>query len=104
MERLDVDAVRGALDENTLTLLDVREQWEFELAHVEGSVHIPMGEVPLRAAELDPDQPLAVICHHGMRSLQVALFLEQQGFSRVMNVEGGIDAWARRLDPEMPRY
>ncbi len=104
MERLDVNAVHGALIEETLTLLDVREHWEFELAHVDGSVHIPMGEIPLRAAELDPARPLAVICHHGMRSLQVALFLEQQGFARVMNVEGGIDAWARELDPEMPRY
>lgn len=85
-------------------LLDVREPWEFELCRLEDSIHIPMGSVPVRMEELDSERDLVVICHHGARSYQVASFLEQRGFTRLYNLESGIDGWARTVDPSMPKY
>ncbi|WP_332671325.1 rhodanese-like domain-containing protein [Aromatoleum sp.] len=85
-------------------LLDVREPWEFELCHIEGSQPMPMGSVPARAAELDAQAETVVICHHGGRSAQVAMFLERQGFKNVINLAGGVAAWATQVDPAMPRY
>jgi rhodanese-related sulfurtransferase len=86
------------------TVLDVREEWEYAQAHLPGSVHIPMGQIPARFNELDAAQPVVVICHHGMRSLQVGQFLEKKGFTQVSNLAGGLDAWAEQIDPSMPRY
>jgi rhodanese-related sulfurtransferase len=88
----------------TFTLLDVREPWEFEKASIEGSKHIPMGEVPVRVQELDPDEHIIVVCHHGMRSLSVTNWLRQQGFEKVQSMRGGIDGWARTVDPKIPIY
>lgn len=85
-------------------LLDVREEWEFQTARIDGSTLIPMGLVATRVAELDPGAETVVICHHGGRSMQVAAFLERQGFSNVTNLTGGVDAWARAVDPSMPVY
>jgi rhodanese-related sulfurtransferase len=85
-------------------LVDVREAWEFDTARIDGSVLIPMGEVAARIGELDRGSEIVVICHHGGRSLQVAAFLERSGFSGVHNLTGGIDAWARSIDPSMPTY
>jgi rhodanese-related sulfurtransferase len=85
-------------------LLDVREPWEWQAARIEGSQHIPMREVPARLGELDPDQKLVAICHHGGRSQQVAMFLEKNGFSKVHNLTGGVDAWSRTVDPAVPLY
>ena len=85
-------------------LLDVREPWEFQTCHIAQSQHIPMAQVPARVSELDRDAETVVICHHGGRSMQVALFLENQGFKRVHNLAGGVDAWARSVDPAMPKY
>ena len=85
-------------------LLDVREPWEFQTCHIAGSRLVPMGEVPARTAELDSPAEVVVICHHGGRSMQVALFLEKQGFSGVSNLAVGLDAWARTVDPAMPVY
>ncbi len=85
-------------------LLDVREEWEFAHCHIEGSVHVPMAGVPGRLAELDPARETVLICHHGMRSQRVALFLEQRGFTSLINLQGGLDAWAAVVDPAMPRY
>jgi rhodanese-related sulfurtransferase len=86
-------------------LLDVREQWEYDTAHIAGSTLIPMNEVPARAfKELDEEAPILVLCHHGMRSLSVAAWLRQQGFDRAQSVAGGIDAWSRTIDPAVPRY
>jgi rhodanese-related sulfurtransferase len=87
-----------------LKLLDVREEWEFETARIEGSTLIPMGEVTRRIGELDPASELVVICHHGGRSMQVAAYLQRQGFAKVHNLSGGVDAWARTVDPSMPVY
>lgn len=89
-------------------ILDVREPWEVQTAalRIEGvpTLYIPMNEVPGRLAELSPDQPVLSLCHHGMRSLQVAAFLERQGFEQVYNIQGGIDAWARQVDGSIPLY
>ena len=85
-------------------LLDVRETWEYELAHVAGSRHLPMATVPGTLDKLDRATDLVVICHHGMRSFQVARFLESAGFTAVHNLKGGVDAWAQDVDPGMRRY
>lgn len=86
-----------------IVLLDVREQEELDLASVAGVRHIPMQEVPGRLADLNPQASIAVLCHHGGRSMQVARFLERNGFVDVINVAGGIEAWSQ-LDPSIPRY
>ena len=85
-------------------LLDVREPWELGIVSLPGAVAIPMNQVPNRHGELDPQRPLAVLCHGGMRSYRVATWLQQHGFTRVVNVAGGIDAWAAEVDPSLPRY
>jgi rhodanese-related sulfurtransferase len=85
-------------------LLDVREPEEVAIAGLRGAVHIPMGDVPARLQELDPDAEIVVVCHHGIRSASVAGFLAQRGFACVLNLAGGIDAWSRTVDPSVPRY
>ena len=89
-------------------LLDVREPWEVQTARVAPGafdvVAIPMNEIPGRLAELPQDRPIACLCHHGARSLRVAMFLAQQGYSDVANIAGGIDAWSQERDPGIPRY
>ena len=89
-------------------VLDVREPWELQTAAVRPDgfelVTIPMGEVPARLAELDASRPVACLCHHGARSLRVAAFLVQNGFERVANIAGGIDAWSAERDPQVSRY
>jgi rhodanese-related sulfurtransferase len=88
-----------------MTLLDVREDWEIKLAPVPTHVvHIPMGEISDRVAELDPKKETVVICRSGGRSAQVAQFLERQGFGKVFNLTGGILAWSRVIDPRIPQY
>lgn len=85
-------------------LLDVREPWEYQTCRIEGSQLMPMSLVPARQQELDPEQPVVCICHHGARSMQVAAFLERAGFENVTNLTGGIHAWALQVDPAMPTY
>jgi rhodanese-related sulfurtransferase len=86
-------------------VLDVRELWEFQTAALSNSTLIPMGEIPTRAhAELDPDAPVVVLCHHGARSLSVTMWLRNQGFAGAQSLAGGIDAWSRTIDPKVPRY
>ena len=86
-------------------LLDVREPWEAETASIPGATLIPMGEITSRAhTELDPDQPVVVVCHHGARSLSVAMWLRSQGFDHAQSLAGGIDHYARTVDPTIPRY
>jgi rhodanese-related sulfurtransferase len=89
-------------------VLDVREPHELRTASIKADgfelLTIPMGVIPPRINELDPDQPVACLCHHGARSMQVAYFLEARGFKHVANVAGGIDAWSSELDSGVPRY
>jgi rhodanese-related sulfurtransferase len=85
-------------------LLDVREPWEWEAARIEGARHIPMREVPARVGEVERDREVVAICHHGGRSQQVAMFLEKNGFAKVHNLVGGVDAWSRTVDPAVPLY
>lgn len=88
-----------------LTLLDVREDWETAINHVEGSVFAPMSRLsPDFLNELPQDRDIVVICHHGIRSAQVVNWLEQNGHQRVFNLSGGIDAWCRSVDPNLPQY
>jgi len=85
-------------------LLDVREPWEFQTCHIAGSVPVPMRDIPARMQELDDDAPIVCICHHGARSLSVAAFLEQHGFTQIINLTGGVHAWALQVDGSMPTY
>lgn len=85
--------------------IDVREPWEFETARVDGSVLMPMGDVPARAhGELDPDERLVILCHHGQRSLNVTVWLRNQGFEQAQSLRGGIEAWSAEVDRGVPRY
>jgi rhodanese-related sulfurtransferase len=87
-----------------VVLLDVREPAELEMASVASALHIPMREIPAKLNELDRDTPLVVMCHSGGRSRRVAEYLLANGFSRVFNLSGGIDAWSTQLDSHVPRY
>lgn len=85
-------------------LLDVREPWEFDLCRIDGSTLMPMGAVSRRLVELDPNKETVVICHHGVRSFHIARLLELQGFTQVINLSGGVDAWAKQIDAAMATY
>ena len=99
------EEVQALLEQGKILLVDVREPWEFSTARIEGSVPMPMGDVPARAhQELDPEEHLVVLCHHGMRSMNVTVWLRNQGFEQAQSLRGGIDAWAAEVDPKVPRY
>ena len=87
-----------------ITLLDVREPWEVELCQIEGAAAVPLGQVTQRVDELPKDRPLVVFCHHGMRSMQAVMWLRRNGVPDAINLEGGIDAWARAIDPSVGVY
>jgi rhodanese-related sulfurtransferase len=93
------DASRGSP-----MLVDVREPWEFELARIEGSLLVPLGELPRRVDELPRDRPLVMVCHTGRRSQNAAMFLAQSGFRDVQNLKSGVEGWAVEVDPSMRRY
>jgi rhodanese-related sulfurtransferase len=103
-ENITARALKARLDAgNRPLLLDVREPWEFELARIEGSTIIPMSELGERFTELDPGAETVVICHHGNRSSYVAQALVRTGFENVLNLEGGLDAYAF-VDESVPQY
>lgn len=85
-------------------VLDVREPWELAICAIDDSLNIAMRDMPARIADVPRDRPVVVVCHHGMRSFQVAAWLRRNGFANVVNLVGGIDAWARSLDPTMATY
>src|SRR5476651_79164 len=103
---INPDEVRAKLDQSSpFTLLDVREPWEVETASIASAKPMPMGDVPARAyQELDPEEHIVVICHHGVRSLNVTAWLRQQGFEKAQSMRGGIDAWSRQVDGKVPLY
>ena len=106
IQQLSVGEYRKWIDENRPehTLLDVREPWEVQTCALDNFVNIPMGQIPSRLDELNREQPIVVVCHHGIRSQRVALFLEHAGFEKVYNLRGGVDAWAKEVDPTFPVY
>jgi rhodanese-related sulfurtransferase len=87
-----------------LSILDVREPEEVAIAAFPGAINVPMGEVPSRLAELDPEAEWIIVCHHGMRSANVAMYLLRNGFEKIANLSGGIDEWSLTVDPATPRY
>ncbi len=85
-------------------LLDVRENWEYDICHIRGSELVPMQTIPNHLERLDPNREIIVICHHGVRSRMVGRFLEQAGFKNIRNLTGGVTAWAQLVEPSMPTY
>ncbi len=85
-------------------LLDVRESWEYDICHIEGSTLLPMSQISEKLETLDKTQEIILICHHGMRSRQVGVYLSGNGFDKLINLQGGIEAWAQEVEPTMPHY
>ncbi len=105
IKQLSITDLKTKIDnQEPLLLLDVREPNEFQYAHIDNSVLIPLHQIPQRLDELNKQQEIVVICHHGMRSQQAALYLEHSGFTNLANLQGGIDAWSLLCDTSMPRY
>ena len=105
MKEITPEELKSSMDTGNIpALLDVRETWEYEICHIDNSVNISMSQIPARMTELNPDQEIVVICHHGMRSLQVANYLQSHGYTNISNLVGGIDAWVRTVDPSMTQY
>jgi rhodanese-related sulfurtransferase len=103
--QIDVDTLdRLRRDSTGIVVLDVREPWERDICAIESSVEIPLGQLPERVDSLQVDDTVVVVCHHGVRSLRATLWLREQGFPAAVNLEGGIDAWADRIDRTMVRY
>ena len=106
-DNLEIDTdtlreLRGSGDE--LQLVDIRDDWEREICSLSGTIDIPMARLPNELDRLSPDTPVVVLCHHGMRSMQVAAWLRHQGFAEAVSVSGGIDTWARQIDPTLALY
>lgn len=105
MQEISVTDLKTKLDNNeNIQLIDVRETWELEICQLEAAKNLPMTEIVDRINEVERDVETLVICHHGGRSQQVAMWLEQQGFGEMTNVVGGVDAWATTIDTDMARY
>lgn len=107
MQQITARQLQAWLEDENRTppvLVDVRENWETQICALPGAVHVPMNDIPSRQQELEPDAPTIVICHHGVRSAQVAAYLEGNGFSHLYNLSGGVDAWAKEVDSSMAIY
>jgi len=102
---ITVDALRTMRDAgDSHAVLDVREPWEIEICRFSDSIDIPLGELPRRLDRLPADRPVVVVCHHGIRSMQATQWLRANGFANAINLTGGIDAYARQIDPLMAQY
>ena len=105
MDEITPRELKDRLDGNERpVLVDVRDDWETKLCRLDSALHIPMEELEFRTEELSPGDDIVVYCHHGVRSAAVADYLRRLGFSRVRNLAGGLDAWARAVEPGMRRY
>ena len=106
MREFEADELKNHLETKpeSPVLLDVRQPWEYDICNLDDSVLIPMSQIPVKLDQLEKDQETVVICHHGIRSRRVASFLEQAGFSNIINLKGGLDAWARTVDLNMATY
>lgn len=104
---VSVEDVKRMMDERKpFVLLDVRQPEEYKIAHIDGAMFVPLGELPAALPRLSEraDEPIVTHCHLGMRSMQAAAFLRQNGFDDVRSMAGGIEAWSNRIDPAVPRY
>ncbi|MBA4138645.1 MAG: sulfurtransferase [Opitutus sp.] len=101
---IDVASAAQLVRQGSALLLDVREPDELARVHIAGSKHLPMREIPARLAEIPADRHVLVLCHHGGRSGRVTQFLRANGLDNITNITGGIDAWARQVDPSLARY
>jgi len=106
MESITPTQLRDLMNdpEAEIIIVDVREEWELERCKIENSLHIPMSTIPHELHQLEFNLPIIVYCHHGLRSMQVVNFLASRGFIHVLNLEGGINAWAQNVDPDMVTY
>ena len=105
MQNLTVTELKQRLDAGVKPLIvDVREPWELRIAALDGALAIPMNQIPVQLAAIPKDRDVVLMCHHGVRSRYIGQFLAQQGFERLFNLQGGIDAWAREIDPSMAKY
>jgi len=106
MQSISVEELESRLQQadNKPLLLDVREPWEYAICHIEGSQLVPMREIPGAIDQMDLNQEIVVVCHTGVRSMHVCYYLKNEGFENVMNLTGGVHAWASRIDPNMPTY
>ncbi len=104
MRHMSAPELASYLQPEQPLLLDVREPWEFDICRIDGSLNIPMGQLPQRLDELEDADEIVVICHHGIRSQQVIWYLRQQLDAELINLAGGVAAWAREVDPAMPVY
>ncbi|MEK6937073.1 MAG: rhodanese-like domain-containing protein [Nanoarchaeota archaeon] len=102
---IDCETLKRKIDKKEdLVILDVREKWEYSMVNLKNSVLMPMREIKDGISKLDKNKEIVIICHHGDRSGNAARFLMQNGFKNVKNLEGGINAWASRIDPSLKRY
>lgn len=106
IKQISVSELKDRLDsqENDCVLLDIREPWEINICSLSNSVNIPMGQIPARLDDIDTQRDIVVICHHGIRSQQVAYFLQNAGYDKLFNLQGGVSAWSRDIDPSFPTY
>lgn len=104
MREFNAEELRHYLESNKPFLLDVRQPWEYDVCRLDNSTLIPMGKIPAEMDMLDKDRETVVICHHGIRSRQVGYYLEQAGFSNIINLKGGVNGWAHQVDNTMATY
>ena len=104
IQDLEPKEFKDYLVDDEVTLVDVREQWEFDICQIKGAILIPLGEVNKSYVKLNKDSKIALYCHSGIRSMHVANFLLSQGFESLANLQGGIDAWAQEIDTTVERY
>ncbi len=104
MQSMTVVQLAAHLEHSAPLLIDVREPWEFDICHITQSINIPMSQIPMQLQQMHAADEILVICHHGVRSAQVIQYLQQQSIENLINLEGGIDAWARQIAPDMPVY
>jgi rhodanese-related sulfurtransferase len=104
MSSMSATEMAAYLQQASPLLLDVREPWEFEICHIEGSTNLPMGQISQGFEDLPDSSEIVVICHHGVRSQQVIRFLQGQMTASLINLDGGVDAWAREVERDMPLY
>ena len=106
MKEKNPTEIKALLDSSIqeILILDVREYWEYDICHIDGSLNVPMGQIINRLDEIEKDKTLVVVCHHGIRSRAVGQYLSNHGFLEVLNLTGGIDRWSKEIDEDMPRY